>query len=130
MAGDMFELTLPPGVDPVLTYARPDVEWLVEQTVKPLGGVVSWAYTASDDVFPGWLSTVNVQVDVRSHRKTTALERADACRRAICALPWAEWDQGVIVRVDVSEGPFWLPDDNGGPRYVARYAVMSHPRAR
>ena len=125
---DLLELSLPPGVDPVLSYARPDVEQLVYQTVKPLGGVITWAYGAGEGPFDGWQTTLNIQVDVRAHRKSAALARADACRRALCALPWVEWPDGVIVRVDVTEGPYWLPDANGAPRYVARYAVMAHPR--
>ena len=127
---DLLELSLPPGVDPVLAYARPDVEQLVYQTVKPLGGVITWAYTAGEASPDGWLFTLSIQVDVRAHRKSAALARADACRRAVCALPWAEWPGGVIARVDVTEGPFWLPDENGAPRYVSRFAVMAHPRPR
>jgi hypothetical protein len=131
MAPDpMLELSLPAGADPTLSYARPDVEKLVHDTVKPLGGMISWAYTVTEGEFRGWQFTVNVQVDTRSHRKTAALARADVCRRAICALPWADWADGVIVSVDVTEGPFWLPDDNGAPRYVARYAIQAHPHGR
>lgn len=125
MADDV--LMLPPDADPVLDYARPDVEQLVYQVVKPLGGVVSWAYTAAERDLRGWLTSVNVQVDIRSHNKTNALRRADLARRAVCALPWVDWPDGVVARVDVLEGPFWLPDENGGPRYVARYGLIVHP---
>ena len=121
-------LDLPPGVDPVLHYPRPDVEALVWSTVRLFGGVVTWAYTTAERDLYGWLSTVNVQVDARAGRKGEAYRRADLIRRAVCALPWTDWDQGVVARVDTTEGPFWLPDVDGAPRYVARYAISVHPR--
>ncbi len=127
-ADSMLELALPDGADPVLQYARPDVEQLVYETVRPLGGIVTWADSAGERDLPGWTVRTLVQVDVRAHRKSAASQRADVVRRAVCALPWASWPDGVIVRVDTIEGPFWLPDENGAPRYVARYAVWSHPR--
>lgn len=115
--------------DPVLNFARPDVEALIYRTVVPLGGVVSWSYSAAERDLPGWLVTVDVQVDVRAGRKGDAYRRADEVRRAMCALPWADWADGVVSRVDITEGPSWLPDgSNGAPRYVARYAVVIHPR--
>ena len=43
MPTDLYELTLPDGVDPALLYARPDVEQFVHESVKMLGGVVSWS---------------------------------------------------------------------------------------
>lgn len=120
-------LELPPGADPVLSYPAPDVEGAVYAAIKPLGGVITWSYTAARGDPPGWLVTVSVQVDIRAHNRASASARADAARRVICALPWATVPDGsVIVRVDVIDGPFWLPDA-GAPRYVARYAVTAHP---
>lgn len=119
-------LELPAGADPVLAYAAPDVEAFAYEAIKPLGGVITWAYTAGRGDPAGWLVTVSIQVDIRAHNRGSASARADAARRVICALPWAEWPGGVINRVDVLEGPFWLPDQ-GAPRYVARYAITAHP---
>lgn len=128
MTDPMLELSLPPGADPALSFARPDVEKIVYDQVKPLGGVITWTYTSGEGQPRGWLFTLNIQVDVRAHNRASALQRADACRRAICALPWSnQWERGVIATVDVTDGPFWLPDDNGAPRYVARYAITCHP---
>lgn len=118
---------LPPGADPVLAYSAPDVELAVFTAIKPLGGVITWSYTSARGDPPGWLTTVSVQVDIRSHNRASASARADAARRVICSLPWAPWPGGVITRVDVIDGPFWLPDDSGAPRYVARYAIAAHP---
>ncbi|MDR1999457.1 MAG: hypothetical protein LBQ06_05895 [Frankiaceae bacterium] len=120
-------LTLPPGSDPALAYARPDVERIVLDTIKPLGGVVTWSFAAGEGDPPGWLFTMNLQVDIRAHRRAACAARADMARRAICALPWGDQSRGVVNRVDVTEGPFWQPDENGAPRYVARYAITCHP---
>jgi hypothetical protein len=114
--------------DPVFDYARPDVEALVWATVGPLGGVTSWAYTANDVRTPaGWLSQVSVQVDVRARSKQAAYARADAARRLLMGLPGQAWPGGVVNRVDTVEGPFWLADPTGAPRYVARYDLYVHP---
>jgi hypothetical protein len=112
-------------VDPVLAFARPAVELAVRDAVRDLGGTVTWCYAAAEAQPRGWLSSVNVQVDVRAGSKSAAWRRADACRRAVSSLPWRAQPWGVIASVDVTEGPFWFPDP--GARYVARYAVMCHP---
>jgi hypothetical protein len=126
----MTMLPLPPGHDPALDYPRPDMELLVWETVAPLGGTQSWSYSATEGDPPGWLSTTYVQVDCRAGSRHDANARADAARQAICALPWAEsWPHGRVCRVVVEEGPFWLPDPDGAPRYVARYAITAHPDA-
>jgi len=122
-------LPLPPGHDPALDYSRPDVELLVWQTVSPLGGVVSWAYSASEGDPPGWVSTTDIQVDTRASSRHEASLRADQARRAVCALPAANWAGGGVCRVDVTEGPLWLPDPDGAPRYVVRFAITAVPRA-
>jgi len=125
-------LPLPPGHDPTLDYARPDMELLVWETISPLGGCASWAYSITDSPEPwngtSWLSTTYVQVDCRAGSRHDAHERAKAARQAICALPWASsWPHGRVCNVVVEEGPFWLPDPDGAPRYVARYALSAHP---
>jgi hypothetical protein len=114
-------------VDPVLRFARPSVELAVRHAVRSLGGTVTWCYAAADRQPRGWLASVDVQVDVRANSKSTAWRRADACRRAVSLLPWAAQPHGVIASVDVTDGPFWLPDPDGRPRYVARYAISAHP---
>lgn len=121
-------MTTPLPPDPALAYARPDVELLAWQTVSPLGGTQSWSYTATEGDPPGWLCTVHVQVDCRAKTRGAASANADAARQALCALPWQDWPGGVVARVEVTEGPFWLPDPDGAPRYVARYAITAHPR--
>lgn len=114
-------------VDPVLRFARPSVELAVRHAVRNLGGTVTWCYAAADRQPRGWLAAVDVQVDVRANSKSTAWRRADACRRAVSVLPWAAQPHGVIASVDVTDGPLWLPDPDGRPRYVARYAILTHP---
>jgi len=121
-------LPLPPGHDPVLDYPRPNVELLVWQTVSPLGGVVTWAYSSTEGDPPGWLSVLSIQVDCRASSRQLASDRADMARRAVCALPSASWAGGVINRVDVTEGPLWAPDPDGAPRYVVRFDITAHPR--
>jgi len=125
-------LPLPPGHDPALDYPRPDMELLVWETISPLGGCQSWSYSVIEEPpswnGAGWLSTTYVQVDCRAGSRHDANARADAARQAICALPWAaSWPHGRVCRVAVEEGPFWLPDPDGAPRYVARYALTAHP---
>lgn len=123
----MIDVELPAGADPVLAYPAPDVEEAAYKAIRPLGGVITWSYTAGHGDPPGWLTTVSIQVDIRAHNRGSASARADAARRVLCALPWAGWPGGVITRVDVIDGPFWLPDESGAPRYVARYAITAHP---
>jgi hypothetical protein len=115
--------------DPALTYARPDVEQLVWATVRDLGGVVTWAYTSGDLMRTpaGWLTAVSVQVDVRARSKHVAFTRADAARQLVCGLAGTSFEGGVIATVENVEGPFWLPDPDGAPRYVARYTLTAHP---
>lgn len=115
--------------DPVLGTARPDIEQLVHDRVRPLGGVITWAYAVTDGPLRGWHATTSLQVDVRAHRRAAARDRADQARRLICGLPWAVLPGVVVLFVNVADGPFWLPDSNGGPRYVARYEIGARPAA-
>lgn len=122
-------LTIPPAADPALFYAQPDIEYHVYRTIKPLGaGLMVWSLFVMTGDPSAWIFQTWIQVDVRSHSKKAAYERADEARRAICALPWTPWDEGVVARVDVMEGPMWMPDQNNAPRYVARYAIYYHPQ--
>jgi hypothetical protein len=106
------------------------VEGLVGAVVEPLGGVVTWAYTAAEpaDTLRGWVANVSVQVDVKAHNRRAAYRRADAARRAVCGMPWQEYPDAVVVSVDVLTGPFWLTDQQGAPRYVTRFGLVVHPR--
>ena len=118
--------------DPVLAYARPDVEALVWSTITPLvpkDDATSWAYSAHDASTPaGWLSIVSVQVDVRAKYKQAAYAKADAVRRAVQGLVGGPWPLGVVNRVDVTEGPFFQSDVTGRPRYITRFDLWVHPR--
>jgi hypothetical protein len=120
-------LELPEGADPALARPRPDIDQHIHAVIKPAGGTTVWTYALVDRQPPGWLTEASVQVDVRSTGKAMAFTRADMVRRAICSLPLVPWPEGVVNRVDVIDGPFWLPDQTGAPRYVARYRVVFHP---
>lgn len=122
--------------DPVLDRPAPDVEALAVETLEPLNppkskSVTVWCYAVTDydQPSPGWLLGVYLQVDVRARTKEAAWGRADEARRLMLALVDLSWPAGVISRVDAIEGPFWLADPDGAPRYVARYEVRVHPRA-
>ena len=117
------------GVDPVLDYERPDVEALVFHIARVVGGVTSWAYSVLEtDGLHGWITATSLQVDVRAKERGLARMRADQVRRSVCALPFYDWEDGIVARVEVLEGPFWFPDEDRQPRYVARYEVLAHPR--
>jgi hypothetical protein len=124
-----IESQLSAPADPALEYPRPDVEALVWKTVRDLGSITSWAYTALSLPAPaGWLSAVSVQVDARGNSKAATYARADRARRRVQALVEVDWPDGVVSSVEVVEGPFWNPDVDGAPRYTARYEVRVHPR--
>jgi hypothetical protein len=118
---------VPGPVDPVLGFARPAVELAVRDAVRNYGGTVTWCYAAQDAQPRGWLAEVSVQVDVHAGSKSTAWRRADACRRSVLLLPWRGQPWGVMATVEVTDGPLWLPEPDGQPRYVARYVVRCHP---
>jgi hypothetical protein len=48
-------------------------------------------------------------------------------RQIVCALPGVPWAEGVCSYVQPVEGPFWMADPDGGPRYCARYEIRAHP---
>lgn len=122
------KVRLPAGADPALYFERPNIQELVFRAVQPLGGIVTWVYTAGEGDPPGWIFRASVQVDCRAHNRLAADRRADAVRRAVCALPWVWWREGVVNRVDVIEGPFSEPD-GGRPRFIVRFRITFHPRA-
>jgi hypothetical protein len=106
---------------------QPDLEAHVYDALKALGGVDSFAYTAVQR-WPGWIMAHFVQVDARAKRKQAARDLAEQARQILMALPDRPWADGAVCYVDAVEGPFWLPDEDGSPRYVARYEVRVHPR--
>jgi hypothetical protein len=106
---------------------RPDLEaWLFAQ-LRDIGGIESFEYTATQQ-WTGWVAAHFVQVDAWAKHKTVARDRAETARQRIVALPDVPWADGTVCYVEPVEGPFWLPGDDGEPRYVARYEIRVHPR--
>jgi hypothetical protein len=115
---------------PALPAAAPDVEAWVWANLKHLPGVTSFAYSGQQIDRGGWLVSTYVQVDARSKRRAVARQTADRARLAVLGLAAADWAEGVVCLVEVVEAPFYLPDDDGLPRYAARYEVRAHPPRR
>jgi len=109
---------------PVIT--QPDLEAFVWQQVSQVAGVTSFSYAAVMDHLP-WVVAHSIQVDARAKTKQAASDRAEQVRQIMWGLPQVPWANGVIAYVQAVEGPFWLPDPDGGPRYTARYEVRCHP---
>lgn len=113
--------------DPALSYAQPDVEAVVLDAVRALGGMQVWSFASGNLQPPGWLFETSVQVDTYAATKEKTWARADAMRRVVCALPWTQSARSVIAAVAVTDGPFWFPEPEGRPRYVTRFAIRSRP---
>lgn len=107
--------------------AQPDLEAWVWANLRDLGGVTSFAYTAAQ-LWPGWIYAHFVQVDARAKRKQAARDLAERARQVLMALPDVPWPEGCVCYLQPVEGPAWLPDDDGSPRYMARYEIRVHPR--
>ena len=122
----MSDSQLSPGN--ALNYARPDIEYWVWTNVRGLGDLVCWTISAGEVDPHGWAAMSNIQVDAKARNRERAQVIADQARRIIKGLPWIEWDAGVVCSVDCTDGPTWQPDQNGAPRYVARYSITYHPR--
>jgi hypothetical protein len=105
---------------------QPDLEAWVWANIGGLPGVTSFAYAATQ-LWPGWVYAHSIQADARSARKQAARDTAEQVRQILCGLPDVAWSEGTVCYVQPVEGPFWLPDDDGGPRYVARYEIRVHP---
>jgi hypothetical protein len=113
----------------VPVIVQPDIEaWIWEQ-IGGLKGVTSFAYSAVQQ-WPGWIVAHFIQVDARHRDKQASRDLAEQVRQLMCALPDVPWAAGCVCYVQPVEGPFWLPDDDGGPRYTARYEVRVHPPRR
>jgi hypothetical protein len=110
---------------------QPDVEALVWSQIEPLRGATSFAYAATQIDRLGWQYAVFVQVDARHADKKRARDLAERVRQIMTGLGDVDWADGVVSYSQAVEGPFYLPDDdNGGPRYVARYEIRVHPPRR
>lgn len=98
----------------------PDVESIVYQVLKDLGGISVFAYDAQ----AGWpfvSESVSVQVDVHASSKKRTHDRAYQARQALLRLPMD--DTQPVSRVEILSGPQWLPEPDGAPRYVLRVEV-------
>lgn len=127
----MSDLRLPENIDeldPALRLPRADIEYLVWTRIRHLGDATCHMYSATEGDPGSWLTTTMIQVDCRSANRARALGMADTARRIIKALARAELPEVVISMVSCTEGPRWLPDENGGPRYIAQYRIIHHPK--
>jgi hypothetical protein len=113
---------------PAPLVAQPDAEAWVWANISHLPGVTSFAYAAVQLDSRGWQVAHSVQVDARAARKAAARDVAERVRQLMTGLADADWPDGVVSYVQPVEGPFWLPDPDGRPRYCARYEVRVHPR--
>jgi len=110
---------------------QPDLEawvWANIRELSRLGDLTSFAYSATQLGAPGWIWAHFIQIDARHKRKEAARALAETVRQTISGLPDVPWPQGTVCYVQAVEGPFWLPDDDGQPRYTARYEIRVHPR--
>lgn len=111
-----------------LDLTAPPVEAHVWDQIKTLPGVT--CFTVDQQESPSFLRRVwTFQVDTRGATRQAAGEVAEQARRAVLALPSVAWNDGVVIGTAVVSGHSWLPDENGAPRYVARYEVVVRPRA-
>jgi hypothetical protein len=112
---------------PAPVIAQPDLEAHVWSLLGGLAGVNSFAY-ASAQLWPGWVYAWFIQVDARSARREAARATAEQARQIMASLPDQPWPGGDVCYCQPVEGPAWLPDEDGQPRYMARYEVRVHPR--
>lgn len=106
---------------------QPDIEAHLWEQIKTLPGVTSFCFAAVPMALVPWQVAYSVQVDIRGDTKQATRETAEQARQimwGIAAVPWAE---GVISYVQITEGPFWNPDDDGSPRYLMRAEIRAHP---
>jgi len=104
---------------------QPDVEAWVWANIGR-AGVTSWCYAVVNE-WPLWNVAYSIQVDCRAKTKQAARDLAEEIRQLMVGLPDEPWPDGTLTYMQPVEGPFWLPDPDGGPRYVTRYEVRAHP---
>lgn len=105
---------------------HPDLEAWVWANVKDLPGVNSFT-VAAVHTWPPWLVAYTVQIDARAKTKQAASDLAEQIRQVITGLPDVPWPEGWVAYTQPVEGPFWMPDPDGAPRYVTRYEIRAHP---
>jgi len=107
----------------------PDMESHVYGMLAPLGGVTVHQYDGAS-IYPGRADVCNLQVDVRASSKKRARDRAYTARDLVLDLETTDWvgQPLVVLAVDTVQGPAWLPEPDGAPRYVFRVAVRVHPQ--
>jgi hypothetical protein len=111
----------------VPVVVQPDLEAHVWAQLRDLKGVTSFGYAAIQQDSLGWIMAHFVQVDARHKTKQAARDLAEQVRQILVALPGVPWSDGAVCYAQPVEGPAWLPDDDGSPRYTARYEIRVHP---
>ena len=106
---------------------QPDLEAHLWAQLRDIKGVTSFGYAALPWDRAGWVYAHFVQVDARHRDKQAARDLAEQVRQLVMGLPEIPWPGGCVCYVQAVEGPAWLPDDDGAPRYTARYEVRVHP---
>ena len=110
----------------LIDYPPPDVEANLVETIKAAGFTGVRVFTVDVTTgYPHWVTDQIVQVDCRASDKQKAYAKAWAVLSTI--LTPTTWRDGVLSHVAVASGPSWQPDENGAPRYVARYILTVHP---
>ena len=98
----------------------PDVEALLWETLRDLGGIKVFAYDAGSE-WPFVTEAVAIQIDVRASNKVRARDRAYQARQRVLRLPFDLTSP--VRRVEVVSGPLFLADEDGAPRYIIRTSV-------
>ena len=106
---------------------QPDLEAWVIACTRDLPGLTAFSYAATQLDPAGWLMAHFIQIDVRRDKKPVARAVAEQARQRMVALHTVPWPDGAVCYVQPTEGPFYLPDDDGQPRYTARYEIRVHP---
>ena len=110
-----------------IVVAQPDLEAWIWANIKGFAGVTSFAYTSMEDV-RGYQWIWSVQVDVRGPQKKATATTTEQVRQALLGLSEVDWSEGQITYAQITEGPFWNPDENdGAPRYTMRLDYRVHP---
>jgi hypothetical protein len=107
----------------------PDMEAFAWAALKDLGGITVFQVDGGKE-WPGRIDLCQLQVDVRASSKKRARDRAYAARDRILDWEAANWigKPLVVQAVDVVQGPAWLPEPDGAPRYVFRVDLRVHPQ--
>lgn len=76
--------------------------------------------------YPNVVETATIQIDARAATKKAARDVAYEARSLLLRLPYTE--PGTAGRVAVVQGPSWLPEPDGEPRYVTTVTVTCRAR--